>query len=100
MCGISVRSGISDRHSKQSIPKKGRKDPLSEVLGEMRLPAMLCHTLIVWYKFFELQSNKWFMPITAFHVFAPVNIMLTGALWALGDSNPGPSGYEPDALTN
>jgi len=26
--------------------------------------------------------------------------MLTGALWALGDSNPGPSGYEPDALTN
>ena len=22
------------------------------------------------------------------------------SLWALGDSNPGPSGYEPDALTN
>ena len=20
--------------------------------------------------------------------------------WAIGDSNPGPSGYEPDALTN
>ena len=21
-------------------------------------------------------------------------------VWTLGDSNPGPSGYEPDALTN
>lgn len=35
------------------------------------------------------------------HKYNPKRLVSTTSLWcSLGDSNPGPSGYEPGALTN
>ena len=34
------------------------------------------------------------------HVKEALHSTILATQWTLGDSNPGPSGYEPDALTN
>ena len=46
-------------------------------------------------------GTRFWRPLLYQLSYAPIFICIrVEKWWALGDSNPGPSGYEPDALTN